>query len=153
MADVVTPQVRSRMMAGIRARNTAPELALRRGLHKAGFRFKLHDRKLPGKPDLVFPRYKAVIFANGCFWHRHGCHLFKWPLSRPDFWRRKIDRNHEVDIRNEAELTAAGWRICIVWECALKGKKRLPFNDVIDACSNWLRSDLSKLEIGGSNGN
>ncbi len=150
MPDVVTPEVRSRMMAGIRGKNTKPELTLRRGLHAAGFRFRLHDRTLPGKPDIVFPKYRAVLFAHGCFWHGHDCHLFKWPSSRPDFWRTKIYRNREVDALASIALQEAGWRQGIVWECALKGKARLSIETVIADCATWLRSDIPFFEIRGN---
>lgn len=150
MADIVTPEARSRMMAGIRGKNTKPELTLRRGLHAAGFRFRLHDRTLPGKPDIVFPKYRAVLFAHGCFWHGHDCHLFKWPSSRPDFWRAKIHRNREVDALASAALQEAGWRQGIVWECALKGKARLPIETVLAECATWLQSDIPFFEIRGS---
>ncbi len=149
MADIVPAEVRSRMMSGIRGTNTKPELLLRKGLHALGFRFRLHDRSLPGKPDIVLPRYKAVIFAHGCFWHGHDCHLFKWPSTRPEFWQAKIARNRAVDERTDAALTEAGWRQAVVWECALKGKTRLPFEDVIQSCAEWLRSDRPRLEIRG----
>ncbi|KQY63390.1 DNA glycosylase [Ensifer sp. Root142] len=149
MADIVTAEVRSRMMSGIRGTNTKPELLLRKGLHALGFRFRLHDRSLPGKPDIVLPRYKAVIFAHGCFWHGHECHLFKWPSTRPEFWQAKIARNRAVDERTDAALTEAGWRQAIVWECALKGKTRLPLEDVIRSCAEWLKSDQPRLEIRG----
>lgn len=149
MADIVTAEVRSRMMSGIRGTNTKPELLLRKGLHAIGFRFRLHDRSLPGKPDIVLPRYRAVIFAHGCFWHGHDCHLFKWPSTRPEFWQAKIARNRAVDERTDAALTEAGWRQAVVWECALKGKTRLPLEDVIQSCAEWLRSDRPRLEIRG----
>lgn len=149
MADIVAAEVRSRMMSGIRGTNTKPELLLRKGLHAMGFRFRLHDRSLPGKPDIVLPRYNAVIFAHGCFWHGHDCHLFKWPSTRPEFWQAKIARNRAVDERTDAALTEAGWRQAIVWECALKGKTRLPLEDVIQSCAEWLRSDQPRLEIRG----
>lgn len=149
MADIVTAEVRSRMMSGIRGTNTKPELLLRKGLHALGFRFRLHDRSLPGKPDIVLPRYKAVIFAHGCFWHGHDCHLFKWPSTRPEFWQAKIARNRTVDELAEAALAEAGWRQAVVWECALKGKTRLPLEEVITACAEWLRSDRPRLEIRG----
>lgn len=149
MADVVSAAVRSRMMAGIRGTNTRPELILRKGLHRMGFRFRLHDPKLPGKPDIVFPRYKAALFAHGCFWHGHDCHLFKMPSSRTDFWRAKIERNRLVDARNNGSLAAAGWRVGIVWECALKGRTRLPLDRVVGDCAAWLKSDLSVLDIRG----
>ena len=149
MADVVSAAVRSRMMAGIRSTNTKPELILRKGLHAQGFRFRLHDTALPGKPDIVFPRYRAVIFAHGCFWHGHDCHLFKWPSTRSEFWQQKIGRNREVDARSEAALADAGWRRAIVWECALKGRTKLPLEEVIASCAEWLLSDERVLEIRG----
>jgi len=149
MADTVSPETRSRMMSGIRGKNTKPEMILRRGLHALGFRFRLHDKRLPGKPDLVFPKYRAVIFAHGCFWHGHDCHLFKWPSSRPEFWLAKINRNREVDARSETLLAQEGWRECIVWECAMKGRTRLPLTDLIAQCALWLRTDLPRMEIRG----
>ena len=150
MVDVVTPDVRSRMMSGIRSAGTRPEMILRNGLHQAGFRYRLHARSLPGKPDLVFPRYHAVIFAHGCFWHGHDCHLFKWPSTRPEFWQAKIARNRLVDARSEAALTEQGWRLGIVWECALKGRFRRPHESVIEVCAKWLKSNSPALEISGS---
>lgn len=147
MPDIVPPDVRSRMMSGIKGRDTKPELLLRRGLHKLGFRYRLHDRRLPGKPDLVFPRYRAVIFVNGCFWHGHSCHLFKWPSTRPEFWNRKINRNRELDMQNLERLGEMGWRTAIVWECALKGKFQLGIEEVISICSTWITSDIPFLEI------
>ena len=153
MSDIVSPQVRSRMMAGIKGKNTRPEMILRQELHKLGFRYRLHDRRLPGTPDLVFPRYRAVIFAHGCFWHGHECHLFKWPSTREDFWREKIGRNREVDAYNWSLLKQAGWRICIVWECALKGKYRLDREKVIELCAQWLKSETPSIEIYGESRN
>lgn len=149
MPDIVSPDVRSRMMAGIRGTNTKPELTLRRALHAAGFRYRLHDRSLPGKPDIVFPRYHAVLFAHGCFWHGHDCHLFRMPSTRPDFWSEKIARNREVDRRADDELSRAGWRIGVVWECSLKGRTRRDIADVIGLCANWLRGSEQRLEIRG----
>ena len=149
MADVVPAEVRSRMMSGIRGKNTKPELLLRKGLHARGFRFRLHDPDLPGKPDIVFPRYRAVIFAHGCFWHGHDCHLFKWPKTREEFWRAKIARNREVDAKSEATLTKIGWRHAIIWECALKGRTRLPQEQMLDSCATWLKSDSDSIVIRG----
>lgn len=149
MADNVAADVRSRMMAGIRATNTKPEILLRKALHAAGFRFRLHDPKLPGKPDIVFPRYRATLFAHGCFWHGHDCHLFRLPSTRADFWQAKINRNRFVDERTRAQLLAADWRVGVVWECALKGRTRLPFEEVISTCGGWLTSDQHELEIRG----
>jgi DNA mismatch endonuclease (patch repair protein) len=150
MADVVSPETRSRMMAGIKGSNTAPELALRKGLHGRGFRFRLGRRDLPGSPDLVFPRHNAVLFAHGCFWHRHECHLFKWPTSRPEFWRAKIDGNVLRDGMVEKGLLETGWRVGTVWECAMKGRARLPIEVVLDRCVAWLLSDVRLLEIAGN---
>jgi DNA mismatch endonuclease (patch repair protein) len=150
MADIVTPEVRSQMMAGIRGKDTKPELILRRGLHAAGFRFRLHDRALPGNPDIVFPRYRAVLLAHGCFWHGHDCHLFKWPSTRPEFWQKKIYRNREVDTVVSVALQRAGWRQGVVWECALKGKTRLPLEIVLAECALWLQSDVPVFEIRGN---
>lgn len=150
MADIVSPEVRSRMMAGIRGKDTKPEMMLRKGLHAAGFRYRLHARDLPGRPDIVFPRHRAVLFAHGCFWHGHDCHLFRWPSTRQEFWTTKINRNREVDTRSEQALAQADWRLGIVWECALKGRTRLPLLEVLEACVGWLRSDAARLEIRGT---
>ncbi len=149
MPDIVSPEVRSRMMAGIRGTNTKPELVLRRALHAAGFRFRLHDRALPGKPDIVFPRYRAVLFAHGCFWHGHDCHLVRLPTTRTDFWAAKIARNREVDQSALESLRLLGWRVGVVWECSLKGRTRLEFDDVIGQCIDWLRGEEPILEIRG----
>ena len=148
-ADTVSTAVRSRMMAAVKGKNTKPELAIRSALHRRGFRFRLHRKGLPGRPDLVFTRRNAVIFVHGCFWHGHDCHLFRWPKSREDFWREKIDRNIERDRRQHQALAEAGWRIGTVWECALKGKTRLPFDSVVDQCAIWLESDIKTLEVSG----
>lgn len=138
------------MMAGIRSTGTRPELILRRGLHALGFRFRLHSRNLPGRPDLVFPRWRAVLFAHGCFWHGHDCPLFRMPSTRTEFWQAKIARNREVDQLASAALTAAGWRQGVVWECALKGPARLPLRTVIEMCASWLRSGQPFLEVRGT---
>jgi len=149
MADVVPPEVRSRMMSGIRGRNTQPELAVRRGLHGLGFRFRLHVRGLPGKPDIVLPKYRAVILVHGCFWHGHDCPLFKWPSTRPDFWRAKITRNREVDARNRRELGDLGWRVMEIRECALKGPGRRDPAVVLERAARWLRGDRRRGRIEG----
>lgn len=149
MADVVTAAVRSRMMAGIGGKNTKPELLLRKGLHAQGLRFRVHRRDLPGTPDIVLPRYRAVLFAHGCFWHGHDCNLFKVPGTRTDFWLAKIARNQEVDRKAQEALALAGWRRGIVWECALKGRARLPPGDVIGLCAGWLKSGGEQLEVRG----
>jgi DNA mismatch endonuclease (patch repair protein) len=150
MTDVVTPEVRSRMMAGIRGFNTKPELFLRKNLHRRGFRFRLHDRKLPGCPDMVLKSRRAVIFAHGCFWHRHDCSLFKWPASRAEFWRQKLNRNRQNDECAERGLADDRWRVGVVWECALRGPGRLAPETVLDRCERWLRSDRKRFEIRGT---
>lgn len=147
--DVVDQATRSRMMAGIKGKNTKPEMTVRRGLHSLGFRFVLHDRRLPGKPDMVLPRWRGVIFVHGCFWHGHDCHLFRWPSTRTEFWSAKITRNREVDAAAMAALSGAGWRVGVVWECALKGRTRLSLDEVLRACADWLRSDRPRLEVRG----
>lgn len=148
-ADIVSTDTRSRMMSGIRGKNTKPELVIRSALHRKGFRFRLHRKDLPGRPDLVFPCHHAVLFVHGCFWHRHDCHLFRWPSTRQDFWREKIEANAARDRRHHLALLEAGWRIATVWECALKGRARLPLSEVVDACAVWLNSDKRILEIEG----
>ncbi len=137
------------MMSGIRGTNTKPELQVRSALHRLGFRFRLHDRKLPGKPDLVFPSRRAVIFVHGCFWHGHDCHLFRLPATRTEFWQAKIARNRAVDESAMSALAARGWRQGIIWECALKGRTRLPAEALFERCARWLRSKEGDLEIGG----
>lgn len=148
-ADRVSAATRSRMMAGIKGKNTKPELAIRSALHRRRFRFRLHHRDLPGKPDLVFPGRNAVLFVHGCFWHGHDCHLFRWPKSREEFWREKIGKNIARDQHQRKALAEAGWRIGTIWEYALKGKTRLPFESVVDQCAIWLKSDTKTLEVSG----
>ena len=149
MADVVSREVRSKMMSGIKGKNTKPEIAIRKALFSLGFRYRLHRKDLPGKPDLVLPKHNAVIFINGCFWHAHGCHLFKWPSTRREFWREKIGGNKERDRRNLTAIAEAGWRIMVVWECALKGKERLDFGHVMEDLATWIESDSRIGEIRG----
>ena len=148
LPDVVEPEVRSRMMAGIRGKNTRPELIVRRMLHAAGFRYRLHDRSLPGKPDLVFARRKAVIFVNGCFWHGHDCHLFRWPGTRTEFWREKISTNIRRDRHTRDQLAALGWRVGEIWECSLKGRERRTLQDVLAACVTFLEGSAARMSIG-----
>lgn len=121
MADTLTTERRSWNMSRIRGRDTRPELLLRSLLHRAGFRFRLHAKQLPGRPDVVLPKYKAAIFVHGCFWHRHpGCRNATTPSTRREFWQEKFDGNVSRDARNRADLEAAGWTVLTVWECELK---------------------------------
>lgn len=121
MADVMTPEQRSRCMAAIKGKDTKPELIVRKYLFSRGVRFRIQVKNLPDKPDIVLPKYKTVIFVNGCFWHGHaGCRYYRLPKSNVEFWQEKISRNVECDHRTEAELTALGWRVIRVWECEIK---------------------------------
>ena len=122
MIDTVNTPTRSRMMARIGTKDTKPELILRRKLHARGLRYRLHDRKLPGTPDLVFRRFGAVCFVHGCFWHRHaGCPYMTDPATRPDFWQAKFRTNVERDRQTRENLFETDWRVAIIWECALRG--------------------------------
>lgn len=137
MADVVDRETRSRMMAGIRGTNTLPERALRQALHRRGLRYRLHDVRLPGKPDLTFPRFSAVCQVHGCFWHRHqNCRYATVPATRTAFWNRKFADNVARDERNEDALRAAGWRVATIWECALRGDRA---SVVAERVEQWLR--------------
>ncbi|WP_286677320.1 very short patch repair endonuclease [Aminobacterium sp. EBM-42] len=138
MVDIVSKEKRSQMMSGIRSVDTRPELFVRKALHAKGFRYSLHSTKLPGKPDLVFPRFRGVIFVSGCFWHGHNCHLFKLPSTRRDFWEKKIQKNRERDELAVSQLRHLGWRVLIVWECALKGKFKQNPERIIEEISSWL---------------
>ncbi len=121
MTDVFTKSKRSEVMSLIKNRNTKPELAVRSLLHRMGFRFRLHRADLPGKPDIVLPRYKTVIFVHGCFWHRHkGCRFAYTPKSRTDFWLKKLESNMVRDQLVKADLERLGWRVITVWECELR---------------------------------
>lgn len=149
MPDIVDSATRSKMMAGISGRNTKPELLIRRGLHANGFRFRLHRKDLPGKPDIVLPKYKTVVLVNGCFWHGHDCPLFKWPKTRPEFWHEKITGNIDRDRRNIGKLVSAGWRVAIIWECAVRPAKAEALADTMDKLIIWLRSEELYCEIAG----
>jgi DNA mismatch endonuclease, patch repair protein len=145
MVDIVDRATRSRMMSGIRGRNTKPELLIRSLLHRRGFRFRLDARDLPGRPDIVLPRYRAVIFVHGCFWHGHDCPLFKWPQTRPEFWRDKIGRNRTNDAKALAALHERGWRVATVWECALRGANR-DLDGVLQRLIDWLQGEAASFE-------
>ena len=138
MADIVDPETRSRMMSGIRGKDTKPELALRRALHARGFRYRLHDKKLPGKPDLILPKFHAAIFVHGCFWHRHeGCKHATTPATRPEFWQAKFRENVERDQRNIDALLALGWRVAVVWECEI----RKDLAEAVDRTERWIMDE------------
>lgn len=150
MPDIVDPETRSRMMSGIKAKNTKPELMVRKALHARGFRYRLHDPKVAGKPDMVFPKLKAVIFVNGCFWHGHDCYLHKLPATRREFWKAKIERNRQRDDTVRKTLQDTGWRVLTIWECALRGREKIGLDAVVDHVVGWLPSDADSAEIRGS---
>ncbi|MBX8607110.1 very short patch repair endonuclease [Pseudomonas cichorii] len=155
MVDIVDVATRSRMMSGIHGKNTSPELLIRKALHARGFRFRIHAKNLPGKPDLLFPKYKSALFIHGCFWHGHACRYFKIPKTRPEFWLEKIGKNQSRDSLQEDALKAMGWRVLIVWECAVRSMKKEKSSLLIDLITDWLingseyfQIDESELESG-----
>lgn len=147
MTDIVDQQTRSRMMSGIRGKDTKPELALRRSLHARGFRFRLHSSKVHGRPDLVLAKHRAVVFVHGCFWHRHdGCRYTTIPETRSEFWLAKFDANVARDRTVRTTLLNGGWRVATVWECALRKPDQVAAS--AELLSTWLLSDEDQIEIG-----
>lgn len=141
-------------MAGIQGKNTKPEILLRKALHANGFRYSLHAKGLPGKPDIVMPKWRVVIFVHGCFWHLHGCALSKLPANNAEFWKEKLTRNQRRDSVNQQEVAALGWRTIVVWECATRGKTALlNFPHLIDMLAAWIRNQAESdyLELGMPN--
>lgn len=141
MADVLTPEQRRLNMSRIRARDTKPEMLIRRGLHARGLRYRLHDRNLPGRPDLVFTKYHTAVFIHGCFWHAHDCTLAKLPATRQDFWKRKLEGNAARDRKAIEALQTAGWRVLVIWECALRGPGRLKDAKALDNAAGYIRQN------------
>ena len=140
MVDVVSAGTRSLMMAGIWGKNTKPEIEVRKALHSLGFRFGRSNAVLPGKPDIVLPRWKVVVFVNGCFWHWHGCRFSKLPASNKDFWFAKLSTNRERDVRVLAQLTETGWRVVTIWECSLRNRQPdNTFNSEMLGVAQWIR--------------
>lgn len=138
MADVLTPQQRSFNMSSIRSKNTKPEMIVRRFLFSKGLRYRINDKRYPGHPDIVLPKYKTIIFIHGCFWHRHpGCHLAHTPDTNIDYWEKKFAANISRDHLQQEELEKMGWHVIVVWECQLQVKKREDtliclYNDIIN---------------------
>ncbi len=149
MVDVVDPSTRSRMMSGIRGRDTKIEVATRKALHARGLRYRTDVRGLPGRPDIVLPRWQAAILVHGCFWHAHKCGLFRVPATRPEFWREKLEGNAARDRRNLDALIAAGWRVAVVWECALRNNGGQVPIDVVDLLDKWVRGGDRMIELRG----
>ncbi|RSO58652.1 DNA mismatch endonuclease Vsr [Acinetobacter lactucae] len=147
MVDKVDTETRSRMMANVKSKNTKPELKVRSLLHRKGLRFRLHGKDLPGKPDIILPKFKAVIFVNGCFWHGHkNCKLAKLPTTKIEFWENKINKNQLNDEKNIENLIKNKWRVCILWGCAIKGNK-VNLETSINTIYEWLHSDSNFIEI------
>ena len=138
--DVLTPKQRRLVMSRIRGKDTKPEMLIRRGLYQRGLRYRVHKAGMPGTPDLVFRKYRTVVFVHGCFWHGHGCSLFKLPKTRRAFWTNKIDRNKVRDQNALTTLKADGWRLLVVWECAVKGKHRRELSDVLTSAEEFIRT-------------
>lgn len=143
--DTVDKVTRSKIMSSVGQKNTGPELVLRRTLHRLGLRYRLHDNKLSGSPDIVFPQYHTVLFVHGCFWHNHGCGLSRTPSTNHEYWKKKFEDNTARDRRNTENLLLNGWRVITVWECSLEGKNANPESVAIDI-RDWLKSNGSYFE-------
>ncbi len=141
MADVHSPETRSFNMSQIKGKNTKPEELVRRYLFSHGFRYRKNVSTLPGKPDIVLPKYKTCIFVNGCFWHKHeGCRYFVWPKNNAEFWKKKITGNVERDLRQQNELRLLGWNVVVIWECELKKDR---FNETMASVTDNLRNNVT----------
>nr|WP_275255837.1 very short patch repair endonuclease [Achromobacter ruhlandii] len=141
--DTLSPEQRSERMARIRGRDTKPELSIRKALHARGFRYRLHDKRLPGKPDLVFPSRRKIVFVHGCFWHMHGdaCALARMPKSNLDFWRAKLEGNRTRDAMKLEQLGAMGWKVLVVWECELRDME-----SVLTRLMTFLNEDAGEMK-------
>lgn len=139
--DIISSVQRSALMSRIKGKDTRIELDVRHGLHALGFRYRLGGAGLPGRPDIVLPRYRAVVMVHGCFWHRHDCHLFRLPKTRTEFWDKKIGANRERDVRNAGHLKELGWRVEVIWECELRGKPVEDRAAVIAELGRRIRTD------------
>lgn len=148
MADVLTPEQRRLNMSRVRGRDTKPEMLIRRGLHERGLRYRLQERSLPGRPDLIFPKCRTAVFVHGCFWHAHGCSLSKLPKTREQHWAKKLAANVSRDRAALLSLTTNGWRVLVIWECALRGPRRLDIGTVLDRAVAFIRNEVKPvLEI------
>lgn len=146
---MIDAETRSRIMSSIKSSNTGIERMVRKGLFSLGYRYRIHGKGLPGRPDIVLPKYNAIIFVHGCYWHGHDCGIFRMPRTNSAFWERKIARNQERDILNTITLQLAGWRVAVVWECAVVGVKG-DANAVVKQLSSWLLRGDDWLEIRGN---
>lgn len=137
-------------MSAIRGKDTKPELAIRRGLHALGFRYSLHSGRFPGRPDMVLPRYQAVVWIHGCYWHGHACSTVKPAATNESYWSPKIAGNRARDVRNLAAVEAAGWRSLVIWECAFRRKGNAALAEVVARAADWIREGKPSAEIGQS---
>ena len=140
-------EARSRLMSKVGQKNTGPEMILRSALHRSGLRYRLHAKDLPGTPDLVFPRFEAVVFVHRCFWHSHGCQKSTVPKSNREFWEQKFRANRERDERKIRALLKRGWRVLVVWECSLVGKHAPTLNHVVRSVKTWLEGSDTEHEL------
>lgn len=148
MADIKSSEARSKNMSAIKSANTRPEIKIRKALFAKGYRYRLHDKKLPGKPDIVLPKYNTIIFINGCFWHGHkNCYLYKQPANNREFWGQKIEANRKRDEEVIGMLLDKKWKVLVIWECSIKGRYKLPFKEVIHRIEEFIHSDESYAEI------
>ncbi|WP_410009716.1 very short patch repair endonuclease [Pantoea agglomerans] len=147
MADVHSSEIRSKNMRAIRAQDTAIEQRIALLLKDRGFSFRVQDKNLQGRPDFVLTEHQAIIFVHGCFWHRHHCYLFKLPATRTEFWTGKINSNVERDRRYVRQLQESGWKVLIIWECALRGKLRLTDQDLLERLEEWLLAMPASAEV------
>ena len=146
-----TQEARSYIMSCIHGKDTKPELLVRKALHARGYRFSVHSKKLPGSPDLVLAKYNAVIQVQGCFWHGHqDCYRYKPPKTRVEYWQQKIARNRARDERNKQALLVQGWRLMVVWECAILGKTMLNREILIELIENWILAGNDFVELRGN---
>lgn len=140
MADIIGPKQRSALMSRIRGSDTKIEVEVRKGLHALGFRYRLGGAGLPGRPDIVLPKFRTVVFVHGCFWHQHDCHLFRLPKTRTGFWKAKVDANRARDTRVSSELEAMDWHVETVWECQLRGLSTEARRDAIIGLAKRIRA-------------
>ncbi len=150
MADIVNKETRSRMMSSVRAKNTKLELEIRHRLFAMGFRYRLHDKNLPGTPDMIFPKYCAILFLNGCFWHYHGCYLATLPKTRRNWWKKKLEGNRKRDYKVVSKLKDLGWRVLIIWECGFRKPKTdraEALDRIAERAGRFLKSEQKMLQI------
>jgi len=144
MVDIISPERRSSLMSRIRGKDTKIEVEVRKGLHALGFRYRLGGAGLPGRPDIVLPKYRTVVLVHGCFWHQHDCHLFRLPKTRQDFWKDKVDANRARDQRVLSELSQLGWHVETIWECQLRGEKRATVEQLICKLGQSIRDNFGQ---------